>query len=163
LRTCGDCIVCCVYFPIDDEKLTKKAMCHCPHLILKGPIPKGRENGDREDNQVLYTGASCDGGCGIHDQDRASICSEYRCLWLEGYGDEEDRPDRSLMIFDRGPGTKNSIVARPASNGREEEPAGRALIEKMSRLLDVPVIVIGFYHRVPQEIVGRAVADGNHS
>ena len=50
MRTCGDCIVCCVYFEVPE--LEKKAMAHCPHLILEGPVPLGREHGDREDNQV---------------------------------------------------------------------------------------------------------------
>jgi len=40
-----------------------------------------------------------DGGCSIYDQ-RPRICRAYRCLWLKGGFEEEDRPDRLGAVID---------------------------------------------------------------
>jgi hypothetical protein len=37
MRTCGDCIVCCVYLKIDVPELRKEGMRHCPHVKADEP------------------------------------------------------------------------------------------------------------------------------
>jgi hypothetical protein len=39
------------------------------------------------------------GGCGIHPR-RPGICRAYRCLWLQGGLDPDDRPDRLGAVLD---------------------------------------------------------------
>jgi hypothetical protein len=149
-RACGDCIVCCVYLKIDGDDMQKAPMVHCPHLSLPGPI---------EENIAYYTG-SCGSNCRVRDTGgRAKVCWEYECLWLQGYGDEEDRPDKSLMLFDRAPHIENAIHAKPVADGKEKMPEGMELIKKMSRLIQKPVIVIDFYKRGIRQVIGRPVAN----
>ncbi len=37
--------------------------------------------------------------CGIYHQKRPEPCETFRCLWLEGYGTPEARPDRCGVMF----------------------------------------------------------------
>lgn len=71
-RACGGCSQCCTVLRVDE--LHKRAGRPCPEL-------RG------------------DGGCGIYER-RPDICRDYRCLWLRGRFEDEDRPDRSGGIVD---------------------------------------------------------------
>lgn len=70
-RECGECKACCVVFHIDE--LDKPAGKKCEHL--------------------------CARGCSRYD-DRPATCRAYRCAWLDGFGDDEMRPDRSGIVYD---------------------------------------------------------------
>jgi Fe-S-cluster containining protein len=146
IRTCGDCIVCCVYQRINDPELKKDAMVHCPNLNLQEPITEGI---------LQYTGASCE-NCKIYDT-QPKMCGEYQCAWRYGYGSEEDRPDRSLMLFDCSHGIGNSVEAKPLKDGQERTTEGHAVIDSMSKAMNRPAIVLNFYERRIQRIVGRAI------
>lgn len=75
-RSCGPCTACCVAPEIPD--LGKAERKPCEHL--------------RAD-------PSC-GGCSIYE-DRPPVCRSFRCLWLEGglEGDERRRPDNLGLLF----------------------------------------------------------------
>lgn len=150
-RTCGDCTVCCVYPRIKDGDLDKPAMIHCPFLSVPNkPV----------ENQVFYTGKYSENNCTVYNTDKKpSCCTDYKCLWLEGYGDEEDRPDKSLMLFDRIRNIENSIHAKPLKPDHEKASESRELIDKMSREAKTPVIVLDFYKRRIVELVGRPLPD----
>jgi hypothetical protein len=68
-RSCGACSLCCTLLRVDE--LAKLGGTPCRHQRVGNP----------------------DGGCGIHEQ-RPGVCRGYRCLWLQGSLEEEDRPDR---------------------------------------------------------------------
>lgn len=70
-RECGECKACCVVFDIDE--LGKRAGVKCEHL--------------------------CSNGCSRYET-RPVTCRAYRCAWLDGYGDDEMRPDRSGIVYD---------------------------------------------------------------
>jgi hypothetical protein len=147
VRSCGDCIACCVYFEIKDKKLDKPLMKHCPYLTLPGAVVGG---------MAYYTGKHCDGNCKLHGTAlKPDTCVKYECLWLQGYGGEEDRPDKSVIIFDENSDIENAIEAKPLANNIENTEAGAELIEKMSRETGKPVIVLDFYKRKVHRIVGR--------
>ena len=40
--------------------------------------------------------------CEIYDK-RPKTCRDYNCLWLQGFGDEVDRPDKSGVLIDMRP------------------------------------------------------------
>lgn len=75
-RKCGGCTVCCDTLVIPE--LRKPFGQKCPH--------------------------SCAIGCQIYAV-RPNSCKSFKCAWLMGYGDEEDRPDKSdaLAEFKFGP------------------------------------------------------------
>jgi hypothetical protein len=148
-RTCGDCVACCVYLNITDPKLNKRAMSHCPHLLLPGEESEG---------SVYYTGENTCGNCSVYGTDKKpECCTDYYCAWRLGHGDEEDRPDKSLMLFDRLKGVENALEAKPLKDGQEGTEEGKAIIDRMSSSAGTPVIVLDFYERRVVRIAGRSV------
>jgi len=148
MRTCGDCIVCCVYPGI--KELDKGAMVHCPHVKLPGPI---------KENQAYYTGACVGSNCAVHDSDaKPECCSGYKCLWLMGFGDEGDRPDKALMLFDYTHRIENAAEGKPLKQAQEDVQAGRDVADRMSRSLGKPIVVTTFYERRIKRVVGREIA-----
>ena len=138
-RSCGECVACCVYLRIPE--LDKGGMERCRHLTV-----------------VVGTSYAGPGGCAIYDSkdpERPACCKEYRCAWLDGHGDEQDRPDRSLMLFDRTKRVENGLEAKPLAKGQEESAEGRAVIDRMSRSTSMPVIVLNFHERRVRRIAGR--------
>lgn len=73
-RTCGECSLCCKLLMID--AVPSLPNCWCKHIDHDGKH----------------------GSCGIYIE-RPDECAEFRCLWLDGLGDVQDRPDRSGVVF----------------------------------------------------------------
>ena len=71
-RACGSCTACCKALEV--VELIKPPGKWCPHCSI------GK-------------------GCKIY-ADRPSSCREFRCEWLKGLGEEQDRPDRTKVILD---------------------------------------------------------------
>jgi hypothetical protein len=70
-RSCGDCTLCCTVLRVDE--LRKLGGVSCAALGARG--------------------------CTIYER-RPHICRAYRCLWLQGNLDAEDRPDRLGAVLD---------------------------------------------------------------
>ena len=120
-------------------------MAHCAHVRLPGP--------ERE-NEAYYTGKGAH-NCTIYDSSaKPDCCTGYKCSWLLGYGGDEDRPDKALMLFDDTKGIGNSLLGKPLKDGQELTREGRAVAQRMSESAGVPVIVMSFYERRPQYVVG---------
>lgn len=76
-RKCGDCAECCTQLPVDS--INKPAMTPCSRLNEDGT------------------------GCGKYHA-RFNICKRFQCGWLFGFGEEEDRPDKSgCLVTDAYP------------------------------------------------------------
>jgi hypothetical protein len=71
-RVCGACSLCCTVLRVD--ALGKLGGTDCAHQRPEG-------------------------GCGIYAR-RPGICRAYRCLWLGGALEEDDRPDRLGAVLD---------------------------------------------------------------
>ena len=72
-RKCGGCTVCCTHTEVEPFNKPNGQPCH---FI----------NGDNT-------------GCAIYNQ-RPECCQQFRCAWLGGYFDEDDRPDKSGVMFE---------------------------------------------------------------
>lgn len=106
---------------------------------------------------VYYTGGNGCQNCKVYDTAQPKTCARYHCAWREGHGDEGDRPDKSLMLFDQTKRIENGLEARPLAPGQESTERGRAVVERMGRSIGLPVIVIDFPQRRIQRIVGRSI------
>jgi len=106
LRTCGACSLCCVVLRVDE--LAKLGGVPCPEL--RAPAP----------------GAA--GCCGIHAR-RPAICRRYRCLWLAGGLEEDDRPDRLGAVLD--------LVTAGAETRLEVHEAAPGAVERSPRLAEI--------------------------
>lgn len=120
--------------------------------------------GPTEKNRVYYTGASSCGNCKLYptggDKDtRPDCCDKYKCAWLLGHGEEDDRPDKSLMVFDAVRGIENVVEARPLSEGIESTPHGRELADRISVSTGKPVIVFNFCEHRMVRVVGGPVSN----
>lgn len=78
-RTCGSCYVCCVWLGI--EELRKKGGKACRHLTgTQGPEKR----------------------CSIYEI-RPQACVRYQCGWIEGLGEDAQRPDQSGVLISAYP------------------------------------------------------------
>lgn len=80
------------------------------------------------------------GGCGIHAR-RPQICRAYRCLWLQGKLDLEDRPDRLGAVLDLTSEAGAPLLAiREAARGAfDASPRLRAIAERFRGAMPVRV------------------------
>ncbi len=113
-RSCGSCSLCCTVLRVDE--LQKLGGVPCRKL---GPPGQG---------------------CSIHET-RPGICRRYRCLWLQGKLDEEDRPDRLGAILDLiSEGGMPRLEIREATPGAYE--ANPRLQEIAARFRETTVVRI---------------------
>lgn len=122
-------------------------MMHCSNLTLPGPV---------ENNLAYYSGLSNDGNCESYCS-RPDVCRKYTCAWKLGYGNEEDRPDRCLILFDDSHGIDNAFEAKPLKDGQELTKEGEEVINRMSKSIGKPIIVLNFYERRIRSIVGLPI------
>jgi hypothetical protein len=125
-RECGECSACCVWFEI-------------------GPIAKEQNEPCKElCNPASEKGEharTCGNSCGIYET-RPTHCREYICAWLFGYGNEEDRPDKSGVILDNIEWVPGSIVAKQLWRSAAMTKRGRDAINRISNEMDKPVLVL---------------------
>ena len=106
-RNCGKCQVCCVAFRIDELK--KPSFTRC------------RNQGNE--------------GCTIY-KSRPTPCREFKCMWLQGVGAKDDRPDKTgSMLASRnhdeyGPWVSLHVVDQKALTKRRVK---NMLIELIKR------------------------------
>jgi Fe-S-cluster containining protein len=91
---------------------------------------------------------------------RPAACQGYNCAWVLGAGEEEDRPDKSGIMFDNIAPSKlieGGLLAKPLWLHAEREEAGSNAIENVSRSTNAPVLVLEFTEKRLLKIVGRGV------
>jgi len=75
MRQCGECSVCCTVGAVPE--IEKPAHSPCPFIKTD----------------------KC-GSCSIYAEERLpKTCINYSCSWLQGYGEEEDRPDKGGFLI----------------------------------------------------------------
>lgn len=79
-------------------------------------------------------------GCGIHAT-RPGICRRYRCLWLQGKLDEEDRPDRLGAVVDLASeaGIAHLVIREAEPGALDRSPRLRAIAERFREAVPVRV------------------------
>jgi len=150
---------------VDEGDVKHEALSPCQNLVnYKKLVPKVvEEQGRFHGMPILSTrnyriagGTSC-----LIYENRPSCCSAYRCAWINGEGDEEDRPDKCGVVVDEisrtGP-IRNALIAKPLWFGAEDEEAGGRAMERISRSSGVPLLVLQFTEFRLLRIVGRGVA-----
>ncbi|MDJ0787247.1 MAG: hypothetical protein QNK05_10610 [Myxococcota bacterium] len=113
-RACGECTLCCRVLRVDE--LRKLGGTPCPELSSDPP------------------------GCGIHAT-RPSICRRYRCLWLQGGLEEDERPDALGAVVDLlTEGAVTYLAIREAEPGElARNPKLAAVAERFREALLVRV------------------------
>ncbi len=113
-RDCGPCTLCCTVLRVDDLK--KLGGVACAHL--------------RADSA----------GCGIY-QDRPRICRTYRCLWLQGGLEDDDRPDRLDAVLDllTEGGTTRLSVRESVPGAADTNPRLREVIAQFRASVPVRI------------------------
>lgn len=148
-RSCGECVACCVYYNIDEVSFKKKAFTPCQKLAEQPDM-------EEEPTKGRYT-STTDKNCTIHDsEEKPAVCNDFNCYWLLGNGDEEDRPDKIGIVIDRSKKIENAHEAKALWRGAEDTPEAIEMIERMSRDLGTPIIVLPFGELKIKRIVGRA-------
>jgi hypothetical protein len=104
----------------------------------------------------VFTGVDKCGNCKINPT-KPEVCKGYVCLWLAGYGDEEDRPDRSGILADTLHRIDNAVECRPLWEGAVDSVAGMTAIRRISHGTGKPALVAKFRERGMDRVVGRGV------
>ena len=146
MRSCGSCVACCVYLKINTPEFTKRGLTHCQHLALTEPV---------QPDTMQLSSHDC-GNCRLGTK-KPTVCKEYQCAWLQGYGADEDRPDRSLMLIDNVRGIGNAMECKPLCEDADKREAGRRAIERISQDAGKPALVTSFYERQLAYVVGRPI------
>lgn len=134
MRSCGECTVCCTYLRI--SVLEKPGLTPCVHL--KDPDLGG------------YTGHGCE-----RYGDKPKVCDDYRCAWLDGHGEEADRPDRSGMLIDNVLRIANTLQCKPIRKGAHDSHAGIVAVERVVASAKKVGLVAGFPETHMVRAVGR--------
>jgi len=116
-RACGPCSLCCTVLRVDE--LAKPAGRDCVH----------------------QRGAH---GCGIHAT-RPGICRAYRCLWLQGGLEDDERPDRTGGVVDlETTGIGLRLAIREAMPGAfDASPALRSIAARHRETMPVRITDTG--------------------
>jgi len=115
-RECGRCTACCTAVAV--LELNKAPGQPCPKLRAGRP------------------------GCGVY-ADRPSSCCTFKCGWLLGFGTDNDRPDRSGIVFHEhqvGGGTPY-VIASEMVAGAARRPWAASVI-KTAREAGRPVLLL---------------------
>jgi hypothetical protein len=130
-----------VYPPITE--LNKPRLKECKHLhVLE----------DVKENVVQYSSA-CAGNCKDYDN-RPPSCAGYKCSWLQGHGDEEDRPDKCGILMDTTNNIENGLECKEIWPGAADETKGAKAIERTCSSIDKVALVISFYEPHIRKVVG---------
>ena len=150
-RSCGECVACCVYYNIKTPHLHKEAFTPCE--LLAAP-PEMEE----EPTPGRYT-STTDKNCTVHKDKsiKPKICDDFNCYWLLGNGADEDRPDKIGIIIDRSKQIENAHEAKPLWKGACDTPEGKAMLERMSKQLGTPIIVLNWGEMKIDRIVGKGL------
>jgi len=82
VRKCGDCTVCCTMTSIGDRLINGT------RLIKEGG----------KDCPLLNNTCT---GCSVYEI-RPKTCRDFNCSWLQGYGDEKDRPNKNgILVYEQ--------------------------------------------------------------
>jgi len=160
-RSCGECSLCCTILRVDE--LAKRAGDDCVHQRRSesgGTATAGTTRGEagtagatpREAARALAAaggahgagaaaaGTAVVGGCGIYET-RPSICRDYRCLWLQGGLEDEERPDRTGGIVDlETTGVGLRLAIREAWRGAfDASPALQSIAERYREQMPVRI------------------------
>jgi len=121
-RDCGECKACCILPAIKEPTLDKPAGVRCKNL-------------KKEDS-------ACD-SCTIY-KDRPAPCAAFKCLWLRGFGDENDRPDKSkVMSYFHRADNGTWIYVMELADKAHKTTGKNILIDTLNRV-PVPIIVSDF-------------------
>lgn len=128
MRKCGECSVCCVIGAVPE--LEKPA--HTPCQFIK-------KN-------------SC-GSCSIFNKkDLPNTCKNYRCAWLNNFGNEENRPDKCGVMFTRNL-LENQIyyTAIEIEKNAIHSDVVKNMWIQISECEKIPIIVISYDKKPPHD------------
>jgi|SRR6056300_780454 len=122
MRNCGECNVCCVVpeMTVADHGFSKKSFVRCPKL----------------------SGIISDKQCTIY-KDRPTKCSQFTCLWIKGFGNENDRPDKNnLLLFKNRINNGNWIFA--IETKEDSILKNKEILIEVSKKSDTAIIIQKF-------------------
>jgi Fe-S-cluster containining protein len=122
-RDCGTCVACCVAPEIPGTGSAWKQP--CPKL--EGP-------------EVSASACAGEKNCTIY-ADRPNECVEYNCAWIEGYGLEEDRPDRCGVLIDKRFDVQGAPTAKALWRNAGFASKGVAALKRFSKEFNSPILV----------------------
>lgn len=122
-RTCGECQACCEVVGV--HEFDKPIYTKCQH--------------------------QCKNGCDIYSS-RPESCQTYQCIWLTGFFDVEERPDKLGLVLDLRTSKFGEVISiwEVYDNAIEKEKT-KEFLDKLSRKY---VLYIRFYKSNKRRVMG---------
>ncbi len=114
-RPCNECTACCTVMAV--EQISKPIGEPCPHL--------------------------CRHGCEIYES-RPAACQGFNCCWRYGLGNDDERPDKSGIVFDitrHSSSIPQALVAREVWPGAFEQ--SQAFLDRLTSNGHLIILVRG--------------------
>lgn len=122
-RTCQQCKFCCSETSLPEVGSEYRA--NCPHDVDGGEYSV---KGKTECNCSIY-----------NTEEFPDVCRKVRCMWLEGYGDEEDIPCESgIMVLPYRPGL---LQVKEQYDNAWLKPKAKKAIKLISNQMDSPILI----------------------
>lgn len=106
-------------------------------------------------------GFECD-GCSLFGRpERPVACNEFRCAWLEGIGEEHDRPDVSGIMVSIADLNGGTFAFALETRRRALWGSGRHMIKAMASKIPLPIVVSRFESKYPNDTGDLVVVRGD--
>jgi len=135
MRNCEECYLCCYETAVEGVGWSKPAHELCRY------ISKNNTN-----------------KCSIHSSSlRPKFCCEYQCSWLYGFGETNDRPDKTGLIVSISMFNGTMWVFARELEEQALIKKGKRLVKEVATEIDFPVIVVDFSHELPTNFGNRVI------
>jgi hypothetical protein len=120
-RECGECGLCCVNLRIEEDDFCKLGGIPCKYLNKEG-----------------Y-------GCSVFGKpEKPKVCDKFKCGWLSGMGDENDRPDKSGVFLHIDTFNGGTWIFVMESWKDAHLTTGKNIIIEIANKIKLPIIVSDF-------------------
>lgn len=122
MRECGECSTCCYLAEVEFSSYKKPAHKRCLEVI---------DNPSQRKGSCKIYGQAC----------RPTICNTYKCLWLEGAGEPDDRPDNSGVMLSVNDMNGGTWVFALETKPNAILTSARNIVLNVARAINLPIIV----------------------
>lgn len=125
MRQCGKCEICCEIAEVRENDFLKLAYEKCKY--------------------------QCN-GCSIFGKsERPRVCSDFKCVWLNDFGNEEDRPDKNGLMISISRFNCGDWIFTIETKPNAVLTTGKTIIIDLLNNIDLPVIVSDYGVKPPND------------
>ena len=127
-RECGECELCCINLTIEEGDFCKPGGTPCKYLKKDGH------------------------GCSVYGTSKKpTVCTKFKCGWLSGMGEEEDRPDKSGVFLHIDTFNGGTWIFVMETKKDAHLTTGKDIILDIANKFDIPIIVSDYDTKIGKD------------